>query len=148
VFSLAFNTASMLKKISPEWSLRLTLGLMYLYSGIDLIRHPTAWHWAIPYWLKQLVSSVLPLNTYLALQGGIEILFALVFFAWFLNLKVVKLTALLASIEFLVILILAFLPWSEANFLITFRDIGLLGASSALYLLLVRRPNTKDIASP
>jgi len=132
-----------MKKISPEWSLRLTLGAMYLYSGQDLIRHPTAWHWALPFWLKELIMSAVSLDAYLKFQGAVEILLALVFLAWFLKPTIVKMASLLASIEFLTILILAFFPWSEANFLITFRDIGLLGASFALFLLLVHKTTEK-----
>ena len=134
-----------LRKISPEWALRLTLGLMYLYSGQDIIRHPTAWLWALPYWLKQFIAQFTELGTYLRLQGAVEIIFALIFLSWFLKPRVVKVASLLASIEFLAILVLAFLPWSEANFTITFRDIGLLGASLALFLIL--KDKSYDIAS-
>ena len=123
-------------KSSPEWPLRLGLGAMYLYSGIDLVLHPTAWAWAIPYWLRQTVISVVPLNTYLQLQGAVEIVFALALLAWFLPRGLVRGAALLSALEFLVILALAFFPFSEAIFLITFRDIGLLGASIALFMIL------------
>ena len=119
--------------------MRLGLGLMYLYSGQDLIRHPTAWYWALPYWLKNAIASTVLLDAYLRFQGAVEILFALVFLGWFLKPAIVKWVALLSTIEFAVILLLAFMPWSEANFLITFRDIGLLGGSLALFLLLHRK---------
>ncbi len=36
-----------LNKITPEWALRAGLGVMYVYSGIDIVRHPTAWYWAV-----------------------------------------------------------------------------------------------------
>jgi hypothetical protein len=47
----------------------------------------------------------------------------------------VRLVALLSAFEFAAILMLALFPFSEANFLITFRDIGLLGAAVALFIL-------------
>ena len=132
-----------LKKINPEWSLRLGLGLMYLYSGYDLFMHPTAWVWAIPFWLRVVIGSVAALNSYLRFQGIIEIIFAAVFLAWFLPKGLARWTALLATLEFAAILILAFMPWSETNFLITFRDIGLLGAASALFILLSKENGSR-----
>ena len=130
---------SILKKFNPEWFLRIGFGLMYLYSGADLIQHPTSWHWALPYWMKQMISTVIPLDMYLRFQGGVEILMALCLLAWFLKPAIVKYAALLSTLEMAAILLLAFLPWSETNFLITFRDIGLLGSSLALFLLFYNR---------
>ena len=43
-----------LNKIKPAFFLRLGLGLMFVYSGLDLIRHPAAWDWAV----RSLPSSV------------------------------------------------------------------------------------------
>lgn len=123
------------EKLSPEWALRLSLGIMYLYSGLEIMFRPTAWYWAIPGWLKQVIVSVVDLNVYLTIQGAGEVVFALVFLAWFVKPVIVKYVALLSTLEFAAILALAFLPWSETNFLITFRDIGLLGASAALLLI-------------
>jgi len=128
-------------RINPEWSLRVSLGVMYLYSGIDLVQHPTAWHWALPYWLKQFIGNFLELNTYLRLQGAVEIIFALVLLAWFLKPVFVTWVAALSTLEFAVILVLAFIPWSEAIFLITFRDIGLFGASLALLAIALQKQN-------
>ena len=125
-----------LSKVSPEWSLRATLGAMYLYSGQDLIRHPSAWTWAVPFWLRELIGKFVPLHGYVRFQGAVEIVFALVLLAWFAKPVFVRWVALLSTIEFAGILALAFIPWSEANFLVTFRDIGLLGASLALFLVL------------
>lgn len=128
-----------LNKISVEWSLRLGLGVMYLYSGFDLMKHPGSWHWALPYWLSQAIQKFVALDTYLRFQGLVEILMALVLLAWFLKPKLVFWVALISTLELLGILILAFIPFKEANFLITFRDIGLLGASLALTGLLWRK---------
>ena len=124
------------KKFKPERVLRVCLGAMYLYSGIDLFRHPTAWQWALPYWLKQIILQFADINSYLRFQGIIEIIMALSFLAWFLKPAIVKWVAFISFIEMAVILILAFIPFREANFLITFRDIGLLGASFSLFLLI------------
>lgn len=138
----------MLHKISLEWPLRFGLGIMYLYSGFDLARHPTAWHWALPYWMREIITGAVPLNTYLQMQGMVEIVFALVLLAWFLPRRAVWLVALLSVFEFAAILILAFVPFSEANFLITFRDIGLLGAACALLLLVSRQAETPPVVMP
>lgn len=128
----------LLQKIKPEWPLRLGFGIMYLYSGIDLIQHPTAWHWALPYWMREIITSSVSLNTYLQAQGMVEIVFAFVLLAWFLPRRAVWMAALLSVLEFAAILALAFVPFSEANFLITFRDIGLLGGAFTLLLLMSR----------
>ena len=126
-------------KISPEWSLRIGFGIMYLYSGSDLIRHPTAWYWALPFWFKNLITSAISLNTYLRFQGIIEIVFAVILLGWFFKTAIVKIVALLSSLEMASILAFAFIPWSEANFLITFRDIGLLGGAVALLAILLKK---------
>lgn len=133
-----------LQKISPEWSLRLGLGLTYLYSGIDIMSHPTAWYWALPYWLKQTITALVPLHTYLRIQGSVEIIFALVLLAWFSKPKIISWVAIISATEFSVILLLALVPWSGANFLVTFRDIGLLGASVALAAVMKQKINISN----
>ena len=130
---------SFLTKINPEWPLRIGFGVMYLYSGSDLIRHPTAWYWALPLWFKNLITSAISLNTYLRFQGIIEVVFAIILLGWFFKRATVKIVALLSSLEMALILAFAFIPWSEANFLITFRDIGLLGGAVALLTILLKK---------
>ena len=118
-----------------ELSLRVTLGVMYVYSGIDLLRHPGSWVWALPLWLREMIASVIAVPTYIQIQGALEILFAVVMLGWFFRKPLVRAVAMLSALEFAGILVLAFFPWSETNFLTTFRDIGLLGASLALYFI-------------
>jgi len=125
-----------MKKLTPEWILRISFAVMYLYSGFDLATHPTAWTWAIPYWLRQLINSVVPLNGYIRFQGVIEIIIALFFLAWFLKPSIVKWIVLLSTLEMAVILFLTFVPFNAQNLLVTFRDIGLLGGLIALSLIL------------
>jgi len=127
------------QKFKPELVLRVSLGVMYLYSGIDLFRHPSAWQWALPYWLKQIILQFVNINSYLRFQGIIEVAIALFLLAWFLKPMVIKWVAFISSLEMATILILAFFPFSETNLLITFRDIGLLGASFSLFLLMDKR---------
>jgi len=133
-------------KLNPVWVLRFTLGAMYLYSGFDLFRHPTAWVWAIPYWLRTFMGQVVEVTSYLKFQGVIEIVFAFVLLAWFLKPSLVRRVAFFSALEMAGILALALLPFSESNFLITFRDIGVLGASLSLFLLLSKQNgNTEQI---
>lgn len=135
-----------MNKLNPMWVLRITLGTMYLYSGLDLFRHPTAWTWAIPYWLRTSMGQVVEVASYIKFQGVIEIVFALVLLAWFLKPSLVRWAAFFSTLEMAGILALAFLPFSESNFLITFRDIGVLGASLSLFLLLNKQNgNTEQI---
>jgi hypothetical protein len=122
-----------LAKITPELSLRTGLGVMYLYSGIDILMHPTAWFWAVRPVLK-LAPAVMQTPTFmkqfLISQGVVEILFALVLLAWFLPKKFPKWVAALTTLEMAAILVM--IPIDA----VTFRDFGLLGGALALFLIL------------
>src|SRR5947207_2318187 len=121
-----------MQKSLSLWALRLGLGFMFLYSGLDLVRHPTGWYWAVrplPDFIKNIITDEIGMNRYLMLQGVGELVMAFVFLAWFLPAKIVKIVAALAAAEMAAILLLVGLN-SE-----TFRDIGLLGAGAALFFL-------------
>lgn len=121
-----------LQKISAEWPLRLGLGLMYLYSGIDLIRHPTAWHWAVrplPVAIQDFITTRVGINQYLVLQGIGELVLAFFLIAWFLPRIFPFVAALLTVIEMALITVLVGVDT------VTFRDVGLLGAAIALFLM-------------
>lgn len=124
-----------LSKISPEWVLRIFFAWMYLYSGVDIFRHPTSWTWAIPDWFTNLVTPIMPIETYLRIQAVGEIIFALAFLAWFLKPVILKYIAVLAVLEMGGILFLGKTGIDQ----ITFRDIGLLGGLIALSLLFYER---------
>lgn len=126
-----------LSKITPEWSLRTGLGVMYLYSSIDIIRHPTGWFWAVrPLFrflpLSAQASFTKPafMSNLLRVQGAIEIIFAIILLAWFLPKKYAKWVAGFTALEMAGILFL--IPIDA----VTFRDFGLLGAGLALFLIL------------
>ena len=123
---------TVVRKLSPEWMLRLGLGGLYLYSGYDLLVNPSGWTWAVPFWFSKIVTAAMPLQTYLQLQGAIELTFAAVLLLWFIPRRMVAFVSLLSAFEFLFILIFA------PQFSITFRDIGLLGAALALAILVSR----------
>lgn len=115
--------------INPHIALRLGLGLMYAYSGVDLLTHPRSWHWAVqalPGPIRSMIYSLIGVDRYLMFQGIGELAVAGVFLGWFLPRKLVAVIALLATFE--IGAILAFVGLNA----ITFRDIGLLGAASAL----------------
>ncbi len=126
-----------LDKISPEWSLRFGLGAMYLYSGIDILRHPTAWFWAVRPLFRYFPLSMQAQFTrpdfmkgFLMTQGWIELLFAFILIGWFLPKRVAMWVAGLTALEMAGILLI--IPVDA----VTFRDIGLLGGALALFLLL------------
>ena len=123
----------MLRRINPLWPLRIGLGLMYLYSGIGFLRNPLDWQGFLPTWFAAVVERVIPLSAYLAFQGIGELALAAVFLGWFLPLMAVRIAAVAAALEFAGILLFTGLD------LITFRDIGLLGAAIALVLLAAPR---------
>ena len=120
------------KKIRPEWPLRLGLGLMYVFSAYDIFVHPTAWYWAVrplPQFIQVIIHNQLGIDAYLKIQAAGELLLALLFLAWFLPRWVVQYASALAALEMFLIL------WLVGIDAITFRDIGLLGATAALFLL-------------
>lgn len=129
------------KHTMAEWALRISLGVMYIYSGFDLVRHPTAWLWAIPKWLQGIIESVMPVAEYVRIQGAAEILLAAVLLLSVMPRVIVKWAAFVSAVEFIAILVLGFIPWNAYNFSMTFRDIGLVGASLALYFLFLKNGN-------
>lgn len=117
---------AVLQKMNPVWPLRLGLGLMYLYSGYDLIAYPHHWYGFLPRWFSLVVSSVLPLDQYLRLQGAGETILGILLLAWFLPPWMYRIAAAVAAAEMATILFFVGIDP------ITFRDIGLLGAAVAL----------------
>ncbi len=121
-----------LQKKFPEWTLRLGFGFLFLYSGLDLLRHPTGWYWAVrplPAAIQNLINTSIGIDQYLRMQGIGELIFAVVFFAWFLPRRIVKIVSLLVALEMAAILLLVGVGGD------TFRDIGLLGAALALFFI-------------
>lgn len=120
----------------PEWALRLGFGFLFLYSGVDLVRHPTGWYWAVrplPWVIQNAINNSIGINQYLRMQGIVELIFAVVFLAWFLPQWIVRVISMLVGLEMAVILLLVGLSGD------TFRDIGLLGAAVALFFMNVRQ---------
>lgn len=122
-----------LQKISAQWPLRLGLGAMYLYSGYDLVANPQHWYGFVPRWFSQAVTQVASVETYLRLQGAGELLLGILFLAWFLPRIAVRMASVVAVAE--MALILLFVGIDP----ITFRDIGLLGAATALFIFSLRK---------
>jgi len=116
---------------SAESILRITLGLMYLYSGIDIIRYPTAWFWAVRALPTQILDIInkIGMKEFLIGQGVVELLIAAALLIWFVPKKWVRLAALLSSVEMILILLMVGID------AVTFRDIGLIGSGFAIYQL-------------
>lgn len=116
--------------IKPIWALRLTLGIMYIYTGVDFLRAPEHWYGFAPSWFSQFVLTILPsMDVYLRIQGVGELVLGFVFLAWFLPMVAVRIVAFLSMLEMALILLLAGID------LVTFRDIPILGASLAVFLM-------------
>jgi hypothetical protein len=128
-------------RIPSEWPLRIGTGLMYLYSGFDIALHPKSWLWALPQGLKQLLDATVGTANYLRIQGGSEVVMALVLLIPFLPRRAVKWVAAISALEMFGILLFEILPfpWGLHNFGTTFRDLGLLGGSLTLFLLMRER---------
>ena len=119
-----------LQNIKPMWALRLTLGIMYVYTGVDFLRTPEHWYGFTPPWLSQLILTIFPsMDVYLRTQGVGELVLGIAFLAWFLPLAAVRIAAFLSALEMALILLVVGID------LITFRDIPILGASLAVFLM-------------
>lgn len=118
-----------LQKFKPEWALRLGLGLMYIYSGFDLFYYPYHWYGFVPKWFSQIVNQVATVDAYLRLQGIGEFIIGLLFLAWFGGKWGVRIASALAALEMALIIIFVGIDP------ITFRDIGLLGAAVAIFVI-------------
>lgn len=116
-------------KFGSEWALRFGLGGLYLYSSYGLLTNPIEWSGFAPLAFQKFVSTLVPFETFLRLQGAVELCFAIGFLSWFLYPKTLKIIAGAAALEMLLILIFA-----GVN-LVTFRDIGILSAAIALLLM-------------
>lgn len=115
-----------------ELPLRFGLGAMFLYSGYDLVMHPTGWYWAVrplPQAVQAFINANIGLDRYLMLQGAGELVLAFLLIAWFLP----RWTLVLAS--FLTVLEMAVILFFVGVSLDTFRDIGLLGGALSLWLI-------------
>ena len=125
---------NLINKLSPEWILRISLATMYLYSGVDLMRHPKAWYWAVrplPQFVQGIINAF-GIDLFLQIQGLIELAFAVILVLWFLP-KIWAITvSFLTAFEMAVILIFVGIDG------VTFRDIGPLGAAFALYVILYK----------
>ena len=125
-----------LKNISPSWILRLSLGLAYLYSGYDLLSHPTGWYWAIrglPQFIQTIITDSIGLDHFLRTQGVVELMIAFGLVAWFLPKWALKWSSFLIVAQMALILIFVGLS------LDTFRDIVILGAGLALFVISLKR---------
>lgn len=129
------------QKNYAEWTLRLGLGIMFLYSGFDILMHPTAWHWAVrglPIVIQDTIN-VVGIDTYLKFQGISELVIAFVFLGWFLPRGITVVAVLAATMEITLILLFV-----RVNY-ITFRDIGLLGATLSLLALVYYQPSSEEM---
>ena len=113
-----------------EWILRFGIAGTYLYSGYDLFLHPRSWTQFVPYWFSQVITTLISLDVFIRVQGIVELAIALALLAWFLPRSWVWIAVFISSFEFAAILLFFGVD------LVTFRDIGLLGASLALLFLL------------
>lgn len=126
-----------LQRIHPAWLLRIGFGVMYLYSGYDLMANPQHWYGFVPQWFSRAVTKVIPIETYLALQGAGEFIIGLLFLAWFFGKWPLRIASLLAIGEMtLILLVIGVDP-------ITFRDIGLLGGTLTLFIFSLHK-NGRD----
>lgn len=127
-------------RMKPEIPLRVGLAATYIFSGIDLVKNPTAWHWAVnqalaklPGFFSTLVNETIGTNTFLKAQGVGELVLAALLLTWFLPKKFLQPIAIFITVEMFLILALTGIDYY------TFRDLGLLGAGLALTAIAYRK---------
>ena len=110
-------------KLSPALILRIGLGAVFLYAGVNSILNPSAWIGFVP----ELVEAIPYVTRELFLQahGIFEIILSVALFTGIRK----KETATLSFLSFLALIL--FYGIDD----VTFRDIGLLAASYALVQL-------------
>jgi len=123
-----------MNRLKPEFALRLSLAVMYIYSGYSLVTSPASWTQFVPFSFKDWLGKInFPVTAFVQIQGAVELAIAAVFLLWFLPRRLIKWLAFIAALEMVLILIFGRLD------LVTFRDIGLLGAFFALFLIYARK---------
>lgn len=114
------NFALLLPERRAVWFVRLGLAATFLWSGIDMIRHPEIWQGFLPEFVRALLP--IPSVAYFAVQGSVEILFALSFLTGVL----LRWASLAVALELVGILLFVGID------AITFRDLGLFGGALAV----------------
>ena len=129
-----------ISRIKPEVPLRVGLAATYIFSGIDLVKNPTAWHWAVnqalanlPDFFSTFINVTIGINTFLKIQGIGELILAVLLLMWFLPKKILQPLAIFITAEMFLILALTGIDYY------TFRDLGLLGAGVALTAIAYRK---------
>jgi hypothetical protein len=101
-----------------HWMLRLGLGAVFLWIGIDILRHPDMWLGYVPPGLPGGLSR----ETTLKFNGVLDIALGLLLFGG----KLPRLTALVAALHLIAILV------TQGINAVIIRDVGLLGVALAL----------------
>lgn len=123
--------------MKPQTPLQIGLSLTYLYSGFGLIKEPADWLHFVPDWLFGIVPDVALLSRVLQIQGVGELLLGALLIVSTSKPKLLYVLSILGALHVAVILLVGGVD------LITFRDIGLLGAWITLALL--AKENLKKI---
>jgi hypothetical protein len=121
---------------SKKWAkifLRVGLAFVFVWVGLKSWLEPDSWIGFVPLWLE----NALPIS--LALFLKIHAVFNLVLGFWLLSGRWLIVVAAIASFYILTVLVAAGIND------ITFRDIGLLGASVALLIIQAEERESKSI---
>ena len=114
-----------IKKLTPEFVLRIGVGLTFLYAGLHVAFDPTSWIGFVPHWLGTIINPYL----FLTIHGIVEIILGALILSGFF----IPIASLLAFLDLFSILV--FYGVDDT----TFRDFGLMMAVLALFLLSRRR---------
>lgn len=119
------KTTKTLKTFNPAWAslaIRIGLAIVFAYAGIDALLHPEVWIAFIPEFSNSIIDPKLALDIISVAQ--------ILLVVWLLSGKYIVYSAIVS-----IALLGGIMVTNPDTFLITFRDIGLIGAAIALIFL-------------
>jgi uncharacterized membrane protein YphA (DoxX/SURF4 family) len=106
----------------PQLLIRAGLAIVFLYAGVSSLQHPLEWLGYVPGFLTKFASAGLILKGMAAYELALGV--------WLLSGKFVRYAAALSALTLAGIIVS-----NTGQFIITFRDIGLLFAAAALFFI-------------
>jgi len=118
-----------LQLIKPALVLRIGLGLIFIYAGLHMLQDPQNWVGFVPSWIETIINR----QTFLYIHAIFELILGVLFLVglW------LPLISFMAFFDFFAILL--FFGIDDT----TFRDIGLLMMTLALFLISIEDKKKK-----
>lgn len=126
--------------MKAQVSLRLGLGLTYIYSGLSLLRSPVDWVHFVPDYLLNSFNEIATIEKLLQFQGLGELMLGALLLLPGFKPRLVYILSVLGAVHVALILFIGRID------IVTFRDMGLLGAWVALAFI-IKENDRKESSS-